>query len=305
MNEEQLASWVEEIRPFLQEGQVASYIPALADANFATLGISISLPDGSMLHAGDCSSVFTLQSISKVITLMLALSDQGIDRVFERVGMEPTGDPFNSIIKLETSQPSKPLNPMINAGAIAVCSMVKGNHPTEKLERIFEIVRRMTGRNSVYINESIYDSELKTGDRNRALAYFMKEYGVIEGDIEPLLQVYFGQCSIEVNCSDVARIGLCLAQDGVNYAGERIVPAEMARIAKTFMVTCGMYNASGEFAMKVGIPAKSGVSGGILALVPHQLGVGVIGPALDSKGNSVGGVKLLERCSQAFSWSIF
>jgi glutaminase len=305
MDQALLEKWIEEIKPSMKKGRVAQYIPALAEADPHALGLSIVFRDGEVLTVGDCDEKFTLQSISKVITLILAMMDVGVDTVFDRVGMEPTGDPFNSIMKLELLKPSKPLNPMINAGAIAVSSLVSGQNTEEKLSRIVEFIRRITKNQSISINQKVLESEWETGDRNRALAYFLRDMGIIRGEIDPTLQVYFGQCSIEVTCFDMAHIGLCLALDGVNAWGERIFPADVARIAKTFMVTCGMYNASGEFAIRVGIPAKSGVSGGILALVPQRLGIGVVGPALDNKGNSIGGVRILECCSNEENWSIF
>jgi glutaminase len=305
MNQNQLQTWLAETRPFTVEGKVAQYIPALSDANPDWLGMAIVKGPNEIWTVGDVEQPFTLQSISKVLSLMVAMMDVGVEKVFQHVGMEPTGDPFNSIMKLELLQPSKPLNPMINAGAIAVSSLIDGATPQERIHRVIQMIQQMTHRDNVIVNQKVLQSELDTGDRNRALAYFMRDARVLRGDVEQSLEVYFGHCSIEVNSVDVAQIGYCLAHDGLNLWGERVVPADLARIAKTFMVTCGMYNASGEFAIRVGIPAKSGVSGGILALVPRQLGIGVFGPALDSKGNSVGGSLLLEKCSSAFDWSIF
>lgn len=250
--------------------------------------------------------MFTLQSISKVLTLALALMDHNEKVVFEKVGMEPTGDPFNSIVKLETISPNKPLNPMINAGAIAVTSLLKGVNVGEKLDRLLALIRQLSGNPSITYNKKVAHSESETSDLNRALAYFMREHQVFEGDIEEILQLYFKQCAIEVCCRDVATIGSVFANDGIDItSGKQLIPIDIARICKTFMVTCGMYNASGEFAIKVGFPSKSGVSGGILSAVPHQMGIGVLGPALDEKGNSLAGVKLLGALSAKHSLSIF
>jgi glutaminase len=286
-------------------GKVADYIPALGKANGDDLSIAI-FDKERCISAGDYGAKFTLQSISKVIALALALMDRGEEYVFERVGMEPTGDPFNSISKLETSIPSKPLNPMINAGALAVTNMIVGESMEEKLGRLLELVHDMTNNAHVSYSEEVARSEYETSHLNRSLSYFMKQHGIIKGDIEELIDVYTKQCAIEVNCLDLARIGAVFAWDGVDPQTERrIIPFHISRICKTFMVTCGMYNASGEFAIKIGIPAKSGVSGGILSAVPQKMGIGIYGPSLDEKGNSIAGIKLLEMLSKRYNLSMF
>jgi glutaminase len=301
----QLEDFVEVAKECTREGKVADYIPALAKASSGDLSIAIYKSD-RCISAGDIEKKFTLQSISKVITLALALMDRGEEYVFERVGMEPTGDPFNSISKLETSIPSKPLNPMINAGALAVTNMINGATNEEKLGRLLELVHDMTNNTEVTYSEEVAKSEFETSHLNRALAYFMKQHNIISGDIEDLLDVYTKQCAIEVNCLDLARIGAVFAWDGVDPQTKReIIPLHISRICKTFMVTCGMYNASGEFAIKIGIPAKSGVSGGVLGAVPQRMGIGVYGPALDEKGNSIAGLKLLEMLSNRYELSMF
>lgn len=283
-------------------GEVATYIPELRKGNPDYLGLSVFGGEG-IIQAGDVHVPFTLQSISKVITLMIALRDRGTSAVFSRVGQEPTGDPFNSIVKLETLE-QRPLNPMINAGAIAVCSLITGNSVGERFAKIAELISTVTG-NPARLNHQVYQSEMATGHRNRALAYFMKDTGVLEGDVEEVLDLYFRQCSIEVSCEDLAKMGLFLANKGALPNGHHLIPASIARTVTTFMVTCGMYNASGEFAIQVGIPAKSGVAGGILAAVPGQLGIGVFGPALDKKGNSIAGVRMLMDLSRELELSIF
>jgi glutaminase len=303
---EQLQAMVEEHRQYCQEGRVADYIPYLGKANPCHLAVCLRLMSGETVEAGDVEETFTMQSISKVLALAVALQDLGEEVVFDKVGMEPTGDPFNSIVKLETTRPNKPLNPMINAGAIAVTSLIQGGSPEERLGRILQLVHDMTGNTDISYNENVARSENETAHLNRSLSYFMKEYDVIEGDIEETLDVYFKQCAIEVRCSDLSMIGAVLANNGrclrSNY---QILPEHVAKICKTFMVTCGMYNASGEFAIRVGIPAKSGVSGGILGAIPFQLGLGVYGPALGSKGNSLAGFRLLEAMSKRWRLSIF
>lgn len=293
-------------RAFLHEGECASYIPELGKVNPNQLGIALVTMDGKLMKSGDFDYGFTIQSISKVISLMLAIMDRGEGYVFSKVGMEPTGDAFNSIIKLETVKTSKPLNPMINAGAIAVDSLIMGESPQERFERLIAFVRKLCGNDKLWFNEKVYASEKGTGFRNRALAHFMKDMDVLEGDVEEVLDLYFRQCSIQADCRDIAMLGAVLANDGINpVTGEQVVPKKIARMVKTFMVTCGMYDASGEFAVKVGFPAKSGVGGGIMAAVPGRMGIGVFGPALDRKGNSVGGIKVLEFLSEKLELSIF
>ena len=296
---------IEENALCYKNGKLADYIPELANVNPATLGVSLVDTEGKTYSAGDYTSKFTMQSITKVITLMLALMEKGFAEVFNHVGMEPTGDPFNSIIRLETIKPAKPLNPMINAGAIATVSLLSGNGE-ERINKILELVRRMSGNSSIQFNEKVYRSELQTGDLNRSLAYFMRNYRVIKGDVAEHLDVYFKQSSIEVTVKDIAQMAAVMANDGIDLVtGERIIPKETVRIAKTFMVTCGMYNASGEFAINVGVPAKSGVGGGIMAVAPHKYGIGVVGPALDEKGNSIAGLKILQSLSKELNLSIF
>ncbi|WP_449621237.1 glutaminase A [Robertmurraya sp. Marseille-Q9965] len=303
---EELNRFVEEARKYAEKGKVADYIPALGRANPCDLAIAIYYPNGICYSAGDIEKKFTLQSISKVIALALVLIDRGKDYVFERVGMEPTGDPFNSIIKLETMAVAKPLNPMINAGALVVTHMIKGNSIEERFERLASFIRTLSGDPTVSYSEEVAQSEFETAHLNRALCYFLKEHQIIKEDIEPLMELYTKQCAIEMNCLDLARIGLVFAMDGVDpINGKRIIPIDVARICKTFMVTCGMYNASGEFAIKIGIPAKSGVAGGIMGAVPCKFGIGVFGPSLDEIGNSMAGIKLLELLSEKYQLSIF
>ncbi|WP_153017194.1 glutaminase A [Alkalihalobacillus trypoxylicola] len=304
--QKQLEEMVIEAKKHTNKGKVADYIPALKEANPSVLALSIFDGAEFCFTAGDSQELFTLQSISKVLALALAIIDCGEDEVFSKVGMEPTGDPFNSISRLETQVPNKPLNPMINAGALVVSYLIKGDSPEHKLERLLELIRKMTGNDTISYNKEVASSEYLSADLNRALAYFLKQHHIIEGEIEDLLQYYTKQCAIELTCHDLAKIGFVIANEGKGFdRNEIIIPVKVARLVKTFMVTCGMYNASGEFAIKVGIPAKSGVSGGILGAVPNRLGIGIYGPSLDEKGNSVAGMKLLELLSDSFELSIF
>ncbi|MDU4935975.1 MAG: glutaminase A [Peptostreptococcaceae bacterium] len=287
-------------------GQVASYIPELKNANAEDLGICIIDKDNNIYYAGDYKKKFTIQSVSKTIILAMALMDNDWAYVFSKVGMEPSGDPFNSIMKLETDDTKKPCNPMINAGAIVTTSLIKGATLKEKEERMLAFFRKIAKNDNIKINQAVYESEKLTGDRNRAMAYLLKNDGVINGDVEEILDLYFKQCSIEIDCVDLARIGLIFANYGIDIeTGERVISENVSRMVKTFMVTCGMYDASGEFAIKVGIPAKSGVGGGIMASVPRKMGIGVYGPSLDKKGNSIAGIKVLEDLSKQLELSIF
>jgi glutaminase len=302
----ELTRFVEEAKQYARYGKVADYIPALGKADPNDLSAAICAPDGTVIDAGDTTHKATLQSISKIIALALVLMDRGEQEVFKKVGMEPTGDPFNSIAKLEEVQPAKPLNPMINAGALAVTHMIAGSSVEERFERLLQFVRKLAGNPTISYSEEVAHSEFETAFLNRSLCYFLKQHGVINEDVEELMDLYTKQCAIEMTCIDLARIGLVFAMDGRDpFTDEQIMPLDVARICKTFMVTCGMYNASGEFAIKIGIPAKSGVSGGILAAVPGRFGIGIFGPALDEKGNSITGMKLLELLSKTYSLSIF
>lgn len=301
-----LPQWLESSRQYCINGKVASYIPELSKAPIEALGIHLMDAHGHSISAGDSGLPFTMQSISKVFTLILALMDNGEDVVFDKVGMEPTGDNFNSMLKLELVQPGIPFNPLINAGAIAISSLIAGSSPIEKSERVLNFLRVLSNNNSLAYNMDVYRSESETANLNRSMAYFLKDNGVLNGQVEDVLDIYFRHCSISVTCADLAQMALVLSLGGKSpLTGETLIPRRYVQIAKTFMITCGMYNASGEFAIQVGLPAKSGVSGGILTMVPGRYGIGVVGPALNRKGNSIAGVALLETLSHEFDWSLF
>lgn len=297
---------LEDNRKYTNYGHVATYIPELKKARQDDLGICMIDMNNGIHTAGNYDKKFTIQSISKPIILALVLSENEWEYVFSKVGMEPSGDPFNSIMKLETNNSKKPCNPMINAGAIVTTSMIKGRDIKEKEEKMLNFFKKLAKNDNLKINYDVYESEKATGDRNRAMAYLLKNDGFIEGDVEEVLDLYFKQCSIEIDCMDLARIGVNLASYGLDIEnGERVIDERISRIVKTFMVTCGMYDASGEFAIKVGIPAKSGVGGGILASVPKKMGIGIYGPALDKKGNSIAGIKILQNLSEKYKINIF
>jgi glutaminase len=286
---------VNETKKFAKDGQVATYIPELSKMDKNIAGIVVVDMENNIYHAGNSNVKFTIQSMSKPITLLLALMDHG-EKIFEKVGKEPTGDPFNSLKRLATYNTDKPLNPMINAGAIAIASMIKGKDKEEKFQRILDLFKKLSGNDHIKVNMDVYNSESRTGDKNRSIAYFLKDNNIIEGSVSETLEIYFKQCSVEVTCLDLAHIGATLANDGISVVtNKRVVPSKYATIVKAFMFTCGMYDASGEFALEVGVPAKSGVSGGIFCSVPKRMGIGVIGPALDTKGNSIVGRKMLHK----------
>lgn len=288
----------------LSDGQVASYIPELAKADPNQFAISVVTLDGRIFQVGDCQGEFTIQSISKVFVYGMALEDWGRDRLLEKVGVEPTGDPFNSHIRLdETSH--RPDNPMINAGAIATTSLIQGSNPTDRLNRLLNMFRRYIGR-EVYVDISTFWSEKATGHRNRAMAHLMLNFGMLNGDIEEALDLYFQQCALLVNCQDLATMAAALANQGQHpITGERVLKPEYVRDVLSVMYTCGMYNFAGEWAFRVGIPAKSGVSGGLIAVVPNQAGIAVFSPPLDEHGNSVRGLKVFEALSQTYGFHMF
>lgn len=297
---------IDDNRKYTEQGQVATYIPELKKANRDDLGICLIDMNNNIYKAGNFNKKFTIQSISKAIVLAMVLEDNDWSYVFSKVGMEPSGDPFNSIMKLETTDTKKPCNPMINAGAIVTTSLIKGKDVKEKEERMLNFFKKLSKNDNLKINYDVYESEKATGDRNRAMAYLLKNDGFIEGNVEEVLDLYFKQCSIEVDCVDLARMGVNLASYGVDIeTGERLVDENISRIVKTFMVTCGMYDASGEFAIKVGIPSKSGVGGGIMSSVPTKMGIGIYGPSLDTKGNSIAGLKILQKLSKEYNLNIF
>ncbi|WP_373895358.1 glutaminase [Virgibacillus natechei] len=308
--------WVSFYRKHTVDGNVASYIPILRESNRDHLGISIAGTNGMTIRSGDFEVPFTIQSISKVFSFIVACIGRGLSYVLDRVDVEPTGEAFNSIMHLEMRQLKKPFNPMINAGAITVTSMLEGRTSDEKLEPVFQLLERMLDYRP-HLNVDAYESERDSSMRNRAIGYYLLETGFLESDLNITLETYFKQCSIEVTLDDLARIGMIIANDGEDpNTKEEIIPRQVARVAKALMLTCGMYDASGKFAAYVGVPAKSGVSGGIIAVSPPRVrdeelpfitgcGIGVYGPALDDKGNSIAGIRLLRHIANQWDLSLF
>ncbi len=287
----------------LGEGAVANYIPELAKANPDWFGICAVTTDGQIYEVGDFDRRFTIQSISKPFVYGLALEDHGREAVMQRVGVEPTGDAFNSIIKLDAV--NRPHNPCVNAGAIATTSLVHGSDPTARLNRVLDMFQRYVGH-TVDVDMSVFMSERTTGHRNRAIAHLMLNFGMIGSNVEQILDLYFQQCSILANCRDLAMMGATLANGGVNpVTGQRAVDSQYIRDILTIMYTCGMYDYAGQWAYSVGLPAKSGVAGGIVAVLPGRLGIAVYSPPLDSRGNSVRGIRVCEDLSRHFGMHLF
>ncbi|MEM7062843.1 MAG: glutaminase A [Cyanobacteria bacterium P01_B01_bin.77] len=287
----------------ITDGAVADYIPELALAKPEWFGICVVTKDGQVFEVGDCNQLFTIQSISKAFVFGLALEDHGREYVNSRVSVEPTGEAFNAIVLDEAT--NRPYNPMVNAGAIATTDLIKGSSSTERLKRMLDMFRRYTGRNHD-INVPVFLSEKATGYRNRAMSYLMLNFGMVGDKIDETLDLYFQQCSIMVNARDLAMMSATLANGGINpVTQERAIDERYVQDVVSVMLTCGMYDASGEWAYRVGMPAKSGVGGGILAVVPHQLGIGTFSPPLDAKGNSVRGIKVCEALATDFGLHLF
>ena len=284
-----------------KQGKVATYIPELGKADPMALGISICLPDGTRYEIGETEKRFSIQSISKVITLALALKCCGVDAVFEKVGMEPSGEAFNSLVELDLRS-NRPFNPMINSGAITVVSMLK-NHIS--VDELLAYTRRVCMDPEITFNEAVYESEMNHLSRNRSIAYLLESKGIIM-DVEESLQYYTRACSMNVTARDLATLGVVLAKDGRKpHSIERFIDSRIVEIIKTIMVTCGMYDGSGEFAVRVGIPTKSGVGGGLLSVSHDKLGIGIYGPSLDEKGNCIAGRPILELLADELQLKLF
>jgi glutaminase len=287
----------------VNDGVIADYIPELALAKPEWFGICVVTTSGQIFEVGNCDQLFTIQSISKAFVFGLALEDRGREYVNSKVSVEPTGEAFNSIVLDEAT--NRPYNPMVNAGAIATADLIKGENGTERLKRLLEMFKRYTGRDHD-INVPVFLSEKATGYRNRAMAYLMLNFGMVSDKIDDTLDLYFQQCSILVNAKDLAMMAATLANGGINpITKERAIDECYVQDVISVMLTCGMYDASGEWAYRVGMPAKSGVGGGITAVVPSKLGIGTFSPPLDSKGNSLRGIKVCEDLSKDFGLHLF
>lgn len=280
----------------MRDGQVAQYIPELAKADPEAFGIVIATVDGRVYEAGDTRVPFTIQSISKPLVYGVALEDRGLARVRQAVGVEPSGEAFNSI-SLEPGT-GRPMNPMINAGAIAISSLVAGADRAARLERVLGAISACAGR-ALDIDEAVFASERATGHRNRAIGHLLRNYDIVGDDPEDALDLYFHQCSVRIDCRDLALIGATLANGGRHpVTGVQALQPQFVGPVLSVMTTCGVYDFTGEWIDRVGLPAKSGVGGGIVAVLPGQLGIAVYSPPLDERGNSVRGVRACEALSR-------
>lgn len=287
---------------YVERGECASYIPELARADKKKLGVCLYTRSTDKYTAGDTKDRFTIQSISKVISLAAALELCGFEKVFEKMNMEPSGDAFNSLVKLDLTS-DKPFNPMINAGAITTAGYLQ---PLVSFEDMLKYARKLCMDDGIVMDERVYQSEMSHCSRNRAIAYLLQSKGILEADVEKSLDLYIRMCSLSVTAESLAGLGLVLANGGLHpETGTRMIDADAVRVAKTIMMTCGMYDGSGEFAVRVGIPSKSGVGGGILSVVEKQMGIGIYGPSLDPKGNSIGGQRMLEYLSKELRLHLF
>jgi glutaminase len=296
----------------LDEGSVVSYYdaargyygPESAGDEQNRFAICVASADGQVFKVGDSLRPFPLQSISKVFAYGLALADRGREQVVERVGVEPSGDAFDSIIFDERNH--RPHNPMVNAGALVTSDLVRGKDPDEKLARILSVLRLCAANDDLDVDQRTFQREMRGADRNRATAYLMRSLAMLEGDVEAILALYLRQCSVRVTCCDLAVMAATLANGCVNpLSGERVLPRACVRDVVSVMYTCGMYDAAGQWAYDIGLPAKSGVSGGILVVVPGKGGIGVHSPGLDAYGNSVRGIKVCEDISARMGLHVF
>lgn len=285
-------------------GTLATYIPELGNAAPSKFGISITTIDGQTISVGDCDSLFTIQSISKPFVFGQALEAHGLDHVRSRVGVEPTGEPFHSMIRLD-DQSKRPANPFVNTGAIAMTNLIKGATPNEGRQQLQKTLENYVGR-TLEIDQKVYESEKTTGHRNRAIAHLMLHFGMVEPEIDQTVDLYFQQCSFNVNCTDLSTMAATLANRGTNpLTGKKAIESQYVKSLLTLMLTCGLYTYAGEWAFNVGLPAKSGVSGGILAVVPGRMGIGVYSPLVDTHGNSVRGVLAFQDLARELRLHIF
>jgi glutaminase len=297
-----LAAIADEVRPSLGDGKVADYIPALARVPAGQFGIAVRTTDGREFCAGDASTPFSIQSISKVFTLSLAMQQLG-DGLWDRIGREPSGDPFNSLVQLEHEQ-GKPRNPFINAGAIVVADRLVSQFADPKLA-VRQFVSSLC-EEEVGFDEEVARSEAATGFRNIALANFIKSFGKLDNPVAAVLDLYFHQCALSLSCVQLARACAYLCHDGRNpLCDQPVLTDRQARRVNALMLTCGTYDAAGEFAFRIGLPSKSGVGGGIIAVLPDRLTVCVWSPALGPSGNSVAGMRALELFVEKTKLSVF
>ena len=291
-----------EVRPYAARGRVADYIPGLATVDPSRFGIALATVDGEVLGSGDFETRFSIQSVSKAFALALVLAKDG-DALWTRVGREPSGNPFNSLIQLENER-GIPRNPFINAGALVVVDRML-SQTGDAVGPLLDLLRAESGAHDITIDSEVARSEAAHGHRNAALAHFMASYGNLENPVATVLDHYVRHCAIAMSCRELAHAGLVLARHGVRTDGSRLLTRSEAKRINSVLLTCGTYDAAGDFAYRVGLPGKSGVGGGILTVIPGRGCLVVWGPALDRAGNSVAGVEALDRFTTVTGWSVF
>ncbi|MCL1120179.1 MULTISPECIES: glutaminase B [Shewanella] len=294
---------VDKVRPLLGQGKVANYIPALANVDAGKLGIAVTTIDGETIGAGDYLEPFSIQSISKVFSLTLALTLYEETEIWSRVGKEPSGHSFNSLVQVELER-GKPRNPFINAGALVIADLLQSRLGAPK-HRMLELVRALSQNDKVCFDKQVADSEYQHSARNAAIAYLMKSFGNFQGDVDTVLRTYFHYCALKMNCADLSQAMLYLANRGKTLDGTELISQVQTRQLNALLATSGLYDGAGEFAYRVGMPGKSGVGGGIIAVIPGELSVCVWSPELDNQGNSLAGTAMLEHLSQRLGRSIF
>ena len=295
---------LQQVRPLTRQGKVADYIPALAQVSPDYLGIAVLTHDGRQYQAGDAEVRFSIQSISKVLSLTLAQTRYQQQEIWQRVGKEPSGQPFNSLVQLEIER-GKPRNPFINAGALVICDMLQ-TRLTAPRQRMLEVVRQLCGEPTIHYDRAVARSEFDHAARNAAIAWLMKAFGNFENAVPDVLQTYFHYCALSMNCCELARCFFYLANQGYPLgAAEPVLSARQTRQINALLITSGMYDGAGEFALRVGMPAKSGVGGGIIAIIPGEMTVAVWSPGLDASGNSLAGTAALELLSEKLGCSLF
>lgn len=299
-----LETILQRVRPLIGQGKVADYIPALASVEGSKLGIAICTVDGQHYQAGDAHERFSIQSISKVLSLVVAMRHYPEEEIWQRVGKDPSGSPFNSLVQLEMEQ-GIPRNPFINAGALVVCDMLQGRLSAPR-QRMLEVVRALCGVSDITYDATAARSEFEHSARNAAIAWLMKSFGNFHHDVPTVLQNYFHYCALKMSCMELARTFVFLANQGEAFhLDEPVVTPMQARQINALMATSGMYQNAGELAWRVGLPAKSGVGGGIVAIVPHEMAIAVWSPELDPAGNSLAGIAALEQLTQTLGRSVY
>ncbi|MCD4720631.1 MAG: glutaminase [Desulfobacula sp.] len=293
-----------EVKPVIIQGKVADYIPKLATVPLNKFGMAVQILNGKLFSVGDADEYFSIQSISKAYTLILALQFVGETNLFKRVGREPSGNPFNSLVQLEYEN-GIPRNPFINAGAMVLVDIILSQSKDAK-QTILKFVRDRSNNQNIDFDKEVAASEKSKGFRNAALANFLKSYENLENDVEDVLDIYFSLCSLSMNCIDLAKSFMILANHGLSpWSGKQIISKSQAKRINSLMLTCGTYDAVGDFAYRVGLPGKSGIGGGIIAFIPGQLCVAVWSPGLNSSGNSLAGTQALELFTTKTGKSIF